>query len=284
MILPSELKRWRQWVIWKSKLGDDQKIPYSPKDGQKYAKCNDSSTWDTYGKAEYARTKFDADGISFCVTDGDPYSVIDMDDCMEGGKLKQYAQDIVNYLASYAEFSPSMQGVHVWTKAKLPPGGRRTEGIEMYDSSRFITMTGKRVPGTPNVIVDAQQKMERLHARMFPVKQSKWTVTTRGKRRTDDEVLSVMLSAKNGKRFREFFYGTKQQALKLYYGNASNADFGLCSALAYWTNGDRNQMDRLFRKSVLLREKWDKRHSADGRTYGQITIQNAIDKTCQKSA
>lgn len=48
----------------------------------------------------------------------------------------------------------------------------------------------------------------------------------------------------------------------------------LCSSLAFWTGRNAEQMDRLFRRSGLMREKWDRPQS--GTTYGAITIQNAI--------
>nr|WP_318565379.1 phage/plasmid primase, P4 family [Peribacillus simplex] len=38
-------------------------------------------------------------------------------------------------------------------------------------------------------------------------------------------------------------------------------------------------MDSMFRESNLLREKWDKPHSSDGRTYGQMTIDAAVTST-----
>ena len=47
-----------------------------------------------------------------------------------------------------------------------------------------------------------------------------------------------------------------------------------CSHLAFWTGKDAGQMDRLFRKSGLMRPKWDRAQS--GTTYGAITIKQAI--------
>lgn len=44
--------------------------------------------------------------------------------------------------------------------------------------------------------------------------------------------------------------------------------------LAFWTNRDAGRMDRLFRSSGLMREKWDRRQS--GSSYGELTIRNAI--------
>jgi primase-polymerase (primpol)-like protein len=50
----------------------------------------------------------------------------------------------------------------------------------------------------------------------------------------------------------------------------------LCCLLAFWTGGNRAQIDRLFRQSGLMREKWDDVHYADGRTYGEKTVERAI--------
>jgi putative DNA primase/helicase len=50
----------------------------------------------------------------------------------------------------------------------------------------------------------------------------------------------------------------------------------LCSLLAFWTGGDVQQMDRLFRDSGLIREKWDEVHFADRSTYRERTIERAI--------
>jgi primase-polymerase (primpol)-like protein len=51
--------------------------------------------------------------------------------------------------------------------------------------------------------------------------------------------------------------------------------------LAFWSGGDQRQMDRLFRQSGLLREKWDEVHFADGSTYGEKTIERAISNTLE---
>jgi putative DNA primase/helicase len=50
----------------------------------------------------------------------------------------------------------------------------------------------------------------------------------------------------------------------------------LSNHLAFWTGRDADRMDRLFRRSGLMRPKWDECHSSDGRTYGRLTIDKAI--------
>ena len=68
------------------------------------------------------------------------------------------------------------------------------------------------------------------------------------------------------------------QAQDLYDGitslNKSQADFRLCLRLMYWCHEDSAQVDRLFRGSALMRDKWDRPYS-DGSTYGSRTIEAA---------
>lgn len=63
--------------------------------------------------------------------------------------------------------------------------------------------------------------------------------------------------------------------MSAYEGDQNRADMALCDMLAYWTGKNAGQMDRIFRTSGLMRDKWDR--PTAGSTYGAITIQNAID-------
>jgi hypothetical protein len=51
---------------------------------------------------------------------------------------------------------------------------------------------------------------------------------------------------------------------------------GLCFYLAFWTGGDPDRMDRLFRDSGLMRGKWDKVHFANGATYGAVCLARTL--------
>ena len=52
------------------------------------------------------------DGIGIGLFDDN--IAIDIDDCVENGKLSAMAAEIVDSLGSYAEFSISGTGVHIW--------------------------------------------------------------------------------------------------------------------------------------------------------------------------
>jgi len=51
---------------------------------------------------------------------------------------------------------------------------------------------------------------------------------------------------------------------------------GLCFYLGFWTGGDPERMDRLFRDSGLYRGKWDRVHFANGATYGDVCLARTL--------
>jgi hypothetical protein len=97
-----------------------------------------------------------------------------------------------------------------------------------------------------------------------------------GERNPDEELIEKAKAAANGAKFSKLSGGDFRD-----YESPSEADLALCSMLAFWTAGDRSRMDHIFRQSGLMREKWDEKHFGDGRTYGQSTIQKAIEQTTE---
>ena len=96
---------------------------------------------------------------------------------------------------------------------------------------------------------------------------------------SDDKLLEKARNAKSGSKFISLF---DHGDISTYGDDASSADLALCGMLAFWTGKDANRMDGLFRLSQLYRnegraEKWDKKHYSDGRTYGQGTIDKALE-------
>ncbi|MEQ1893434.1 MAG: phage/plasmid primase, P4 family, partial [Planctomycetota bacterium] len=60
------------------------------------------------------------------------------------------------------------------------------------------------------------------------------------------------------------------------YPSQSEADLALCGLLSRACDGEAARVDVLFRRSALMRTKWDDPHFADGRTYGQETLNKAV--------
>lgn len=147
--VPLCLRRLRQWVCWKYDNRKDDKPTKVPVTIGGYgASSIDPSDWYEYDTVCEHAHKFA--GIGFVFSADDPYLGIDLDDCFETpGELKPWAVLIVERFAgSYAEVSPSGNGLKIWCVATNPmTTGRKVlvdgGAIEVYDRGRFFTVTGQ---------------------------------------------------------------------------------------------------------------------------------------------
>jgi putative DNA primase/helicase len=277
--IPAELKKLPRWVNWQfvERDGKSTKVPVDPNIGH-LASSSDPDTWGTYADALARFNNDSVDGIGFQL--GDSYVGIDLDRCRnpKTGEIESRATEIIGRLSSYAEISPSGTGVHILTKGTLPPHGRRKGPVEIYSVGRFFTMTGQHLDGTPTTVEERQSELTELHAQIFGTGISSGT-TTGGTVRAvnslaDDEIIDRARNAKNGEKFVRLWSGDYAG-----YHSPSEGDLALCMMLAFWTGRDAVRVDSLFRLSKLFRPKWDERRSADGRTYGELTVEKAIDGT-----
>jgi len=142
--IPEELKLLDQWVCWRFELNKDgkkTKVPYHPS-GFK-ADCSKPNSWTSFDQAWAGYQSGKYDGIGFEFSHDDPFAGVDLDHCINNdGSLEAWAISIVERLNSYTEKSPSGTGLHIFIKAKLPPGGRKKGYFECYESGRYLTVTG----------------------------------------------------------------------------------------------------------------------------------------------
>jgi len=282
-VIPAEFTWRKQWVVWRweKRNGKLTKPPYQPNGSR--AKSNDPKTWGSFEAVIAAFESGQFNGVGFVLTADDPYAMADLDHCLDSeGKLEVWAGEIVDHLRSYTEITPSGEGLRVIVKAILPQGGRKRGmgtggGVELYDRVRYMTMTGNHLAGTPETIEERQTEMAELHARLFGDAACNAGESTYSKQdstgATDSELLAKARTARNSVKFCALYERGDISA----YPSASEADLALCGVLAFWTAGDSEQIDRLFRCSALFRkEKWDEEHHADGRTYGQATVAKAV--------
>ena len=83
--------------------------------------------------------------------DGLVYAGVDFDNVILGGEITSLAQERIKRLGSYTERSVSGSGLHVIVKAQPLASGIAHDGVEMYTSGRFFTMTG-RAPQNARII------------------------------------------------------------------------------------------------------------------------------------
>jgi len=309
--LPIEMKQMNRWVCFNKsdiKLSEDAiipaKVPLNALNG-KPARSNDDMTWTNFRTAIRGCAKFGFDGIGFMLGNG--VFGVDLDNHIDPKTgLKPYTKDefddliheFVSDLNSYSERSQSGDGVHIICKGFLPENANNRAvgvGVEMYDNTRYFAMTGNVIndmsimPRTGEIIPLWKKYLEQKSTFNNNVYEKQFGASFEDGKLTfgdgienecnftsslsDSEIIQKIQSSKNGYDFIRLFNGNMES----YDNDHSAADMGLCSILAFWCNRDKAQMDRIFRQSSLMREKWDRR--TGNSTYGERTLDLAIRNT-----
>ncbi|WP_324730252.1 phage/plasmid primase, P4 family [Lysinibacillus fusiformis] len=290
--IPSELKALPQWILWRAEEKGSRytKIPYQV-DGNE-ARSNDRRTWSTFATAAKFYTESNADGIGFVFSRQDNYIGIDIDKCVTYAAddtnkanpiVNTFAQEIIDTLDSYTEFSVSGTGIHIIIKGSLPQSvvstGRKSakHGLEIYQYGRYFTMTGNRE--NSNQIYDRTDELAEIFEKYFDDSDIKGRVNL-AEYENDEIKLSNealwerMFRSKSGDEIRSLYNGN------LINDDHSSSDLALCNHLAFWTGKSASRMDSMFRETSLMRDKWDRIHFSDtGETYGERTIAEAISST-----
>ncbi|MGI6152971.1 MAG: phage/plasmid primase, P4 family [Christensenellaceae bacterium] len=275
--IPQEMKMYNNWAVWRYEdagSGKPRKIPYCISGGS--GKSNDAETWGTYEEAMTAYNTGGYDGIMFAL-ENSPYIGFDIDDAIDPttGEMLADAENAFEIAQSYTELSPGGKGLHIILKGKLPDGRRRKGCFEMYGhgSPRFFTMTGQ-VMANSTTIRDDQNIINILHKQFISAQSEKASTIGRELYPTqevdDKEILRRANSYHSAEKFQRLWSGNTYG-----YDSRSEADLALCNLLATYTRGNTEQIDRLFRKSDLMRNKWDELRGQN--TYGELTIQKAVD-------
>lgn len=218
-------------------------------------------------------------GLNLSATDG--LTGIDMDHVIQpDGSFEPKALPLINRLLqrTYVEVSPSGTGLRAWGYGKPQRSGKcvgTDKWLEIYShpSNRYLTVTGLALPGSYSDIGEIQDILDEIHAQWMAIKEVPAPAPTDADRLEaleDDALLDKARNASNGDKFTALWRGD----LSAHGGDPSSADLALCSILAFWTDRNPEQMDRLFRLSELHRPKWDEQRGA--KTYGEMTIDKAI--------
>ncbi len=268
--IPDQLKAADRWVNWHivERDGRPTKVPFTP--GGREAKSNDPTTWSTLQAATTGYQRGVFSGVGFVL--GGRFVGIDLDHCRDAntGELQLWAQKIIDEIDSYTEVSPSGTGVHIFTQGELPEGRRRKDHVEAYGAGRYFTVTGNRL--NDRAVEERTPQLRQFHARVFGTNGNgaKQTGSSRPADQ-DADLIRRAQNSRNGGKFSRLWFGDWQTD----YQSQSEADLGLCSMLAFWTGRDGAAVDRLFRQSGLMRDKWER---AD---YREKTIATAIDKCAE---
>lgn len=285
--IPALLQARDQWILWKLeyRAGRPTKVPYCvvvTDDGAqvKPASTTDPATWSTFEKIREAFERFFAfdlvSGIGFVFVEGDGIVGIDLDHQRDPvtGRWEDGILEKIRSFNSYAEISQSGAGAHVILLGEKPGRRCRSGDLEIYDAGRFFVMTGRHIPQTPSDVQESAAGA--LEAQYRQIDPGDHTVRPPARSSAlpahleDAEMIRRAASALNGPKFTALY---RAGDLAAYGGDHSAADLALCNILAFWIR-DRDQIDRIFRRSALMRPKWDERRGQE--TYGAITIGEAL--------
>ena len=267
--IPAELRERPQWVVWSAETRDGKttKVPYRA-DLRGRASSTDPATWSTFDAALVA-TKA-ADGIGYVFSADDGYVGVDLDD----GLSEADRGAIIGRLDSYTETSVSGTGFHVILRASLNGHRRNRSGpFEVYEHGRYFCMTGDHIlgrrrrsrSGRPNSTRCSPTSCRPRTKVQIPqragIRASPSTSTTASSSTAPWPPATAPTSPASG------------TATPPATRRHSEADLALCNMLAFWTGRDAGRIDRLFRSSGLMREKWERDD------YRSRTIATAISAT-----
>ena len=286
--IANELKNQESWITWKleERDGKQTKVPYSIV-GNRFATC-DATNIDNavdLDKALKIATDNHCDGLGF-ILDGGGVVILDVDHCInDDGTFNQIATELLNDVdlkTTYVEYSQSKKGLHFIFSDFNVVGiaGRKNSqlDIEIYANKHYFAITGYRLEGYGSDLADCQNKTKELIEKYFDGGNNNLDTNAQNeliKSRVfepayrDEQILEIISHCKNHNKFDELFYNGSKNA---YNGDDSSADAGLMLLLAFYTNGNSEQMERLFSKSKLAqRDKWQQRED-----YRRMTLAKTL--------
>ncbi|MBF0548179.1 MAG: hypothetical protein HQM08_27330 [Candidatus Riflebacteria bacterium] len=280
--LPVCIKSVNQWVIWAAVPRENGKIGKPPigLDGKLLSGWQQPENQFTFDKAlQYLNDKKPANvaGIGVAFNGTEPFTALDLDDCLENGNLATWARKIVQMCGSYTEISPSGKGLRVFVLGKIPGAKPHAKkgALEIFSASGYVTTTG-------NVFEDRREIRENVSAMTAVYKEyfeedkqdqftqkggsPKSTASSVFVGLTPDEIIKIIEHSKQADKFQCLLNGDTSD----YLGD-SEADLGLCGIVAFYSKNPAT-IEAVFNQSALAqREKWQKRPD-----YRKRTIEKAI--------
>lgn len=275
--LPRELVSYPQWVCWRYvPRGTGRKPDKQPVNSHTLgnAGVHWANTWGSFEQAYAVYQEHNLAGVGFVLTRDDPFVGVDLDTCVTANGMTPFAEEVVQTLRSYTEYSPSGTGLRILIAAPGYAENRRTPDMEIYSHSRFLTLTGHHVEGTPQEIATVPQ--EQITTLVPDAAHDAQPPTSSSRERPFENLPDMQLWERI---FAHDRYGAQHLQrfrgdLSFDRGDHSLGVLRLLNTLARWTDGDPQKMRAMMLLSPLANEKWfSKRGNQDWLDY-QIT--NAI--------
>ena len=257
--VPDEMKALPNWCVfrttWNEEKGKKDKSIISPVDG-KWGKSNDPSTWTDFETAKKYALEHGAEGLAFALDESSGICCIDLDKCIDkDGNLTDSAKKLTSeHEGTYIETSTSGNGIHIFVKDDLLAKGKfrnRVEvsdgEIEVYESGRFISMTGN-VRTNVRTLGQTPQTTKAWLRRTLGERAPQQSYVPTGKvEGSDEEIIERIRKSAKGPDFEALMAGEN------LCNDHSRSDYRLLNMLAFFTDSNQEQMARIFRSSGLYR-------------------------------
>lgn len=274
--IPQKLRQLDNWLNWKKEKdqkGEWTKVPYQPRAIKSKASSIDERDWSDFNTA--ANNCNNEIGLGFVFQKYRELVGIDFDNKSGDPAIDRSHKIDIARLNSYTEWSPSGKGWHVILEGNIPNGGKnnRQRGIEIYDTSRFFTMTGNVYNPMPIVArpddilnlyvslggdAEPNEQGNRVGGKGYPWKPE-WD---RASYEPDDTKLcDKIYKGKSGQKFSDLWFGNWQKWYPPPKLSQSEADWELMDMIVFACR-NREQSIRVFNQSMLApfkRPVWAKK-------------------------
>lgn len=177
---PAAIRDLQAWVVWRFEAvpggGKPRKVPYYANGGKRHGEqggASDVSNLVTFDAAKAAAARRGYDGVGFAALEQFGICALDFDNCITDGKIHPKVEALLG--DTYAEFSPSGQGIRAFFKGNLGNGKniRGTDfGMECFSSRGFVTFTGNALDitellGNDDVVAPVSESVLSLYSEKF---------------------------------------------------------------------------------------------------------------------
>lgn len=177
---PAAIRDLPAWVVWRFEAvpggGKPRKVPYYANGGKRHGEQGgpkDRANLVTFDAAKTAAARRGYDGVGFAALPQFGICALDFDNCITDGKIHPQVEALL--VDTYAEFSPSGQGIRLFFKGDLGNGKaiRGADfGMECFSTRGFVTFTGNTLDitellGNTDTVAPLPELVLELHAERF---------------------------------------------------------------------------------------------------------------------
>lgn len=152
--------------------GKFNKAPRNPITGAKVG-ADKPELFGSFTQAVLALDSGKFSGVGVLLTGDDGLVGVDIDSYKatfeQRPQVKAWVAD-ARKAGAYCELSPSGEGLRLFMRGKLPSKGRKAGSLEVYESARFLTVTGKCDKASKGELIDGQHLIDSFLV-MFPAQE-----------------------------------------------------------------------------------------------------------------